>query len=457
MNQVPDILLFLGRFHPLIVHLPIGFIMFAFLLEILSKWKNLTELRAAIPYALLFGAVTAAKACVLGYLLSLSGEYDGPMLDGHFWFGIATTTVTLIAWLISIDKINIPALKTFKANISALTLLVVLISITGHYGGNLTHGSDYLTKYAPFGEKPKEIEKPKTVEEVAMYDHIIMPILEEKCVSCHNASKKKGGLALHNQESILLGGKEGFTMVAGEASKSEMVHRVTMNPHDEKFMPPDGKTPLTEEEVKLLNFWIESNKEDFNFKLTTAPNKDEVLKTALAYLHLDGSGEKALPKVQPVDSLYVGQLIHKGFVVRELVYDSNIFEVVLPSNTAKNSTEAQTYLKDLKVIKDNIFWLSLENNAIGDSDLETIATFTNLRQLYLNKNNITNTGVAKLASLKNLQSLNLYGTKVDAGCLSKLSEFSHLEKVYLWQTDVTKESMDQFKAKHDKPVLVSGL
>lgn len=457
MNEVPDILIFFGRFHPLVVHLPIGFIMFAFILEILSKWKNLKELRAAIPYALLFGFLTAAKACTLGYMLSMTGEYDGPMLDGHFWFGIATTVVTLLAWLISIDKIKIPALKTFKANISALTLLVVLISITGHYGGNLTHGSDYLTKYAPFGEKPKEIAKPKTVEEVAMFDHIVKPILEEKCVSCHNASKKKGSLAMQDWESILKGGKEGAAVTPGYVSQSGIIQRVTLNPHDKKFMPPDGKTPLTEEEVQLLSFWVASNQEDFNFKLSEAPKKEEILKVALAYLQLDGSGEEALPKVQPVDSIYIGSLMNKGFTIRELVYDAGIFEVVLPAKTAKSSSEAQSMLKELTQMKDNIFWLSLENNALSDAELSTIATFSNLRQLHLNKNEITNAGIAHLKALKSLKSLNLYSTKVNADCLPVLSEFKNLEKVYLWQTDITKEAIDAFKTSHDKPALISGL
>ncbi|MGY6647833.1 c-type cytochrome domain-containing protein [Wenyingzhuangia sp. IMCC45574] len=457
MNEVADIVIFFGRFHPLVVHLPIGFIMFAFILEILSKWKNLNELRAAIPYALLFGFLTAVKACALGYMLSMTGEYDGPMLDGHFWFGIATTAVTLIAWLISIDKINIAALKSFKGNIATLTLLVVLISITGHYGGNLTHGSDYLTKYAPFGEKPKEIEKPKTAEDVAMYDHIVKPILEEKCISCHNTSKKKGSLALNNWENILKGGKEGIAVAPGDISKSGIIHRVTLNPHDKKFMPPDGKTPLTEEEVKLLRYWVASTKEDYNFMLTAAPNKDEILKIALAYLQLDGSGDEALPKVQPVDSVFVGSLINKGFTIRELVYDSSILEVVLPSHTAKTTAEAKQLVDELAKIKDNIFWLSLEDNAVSDAELSTIATFSNLKQLHLNKNEITNAGVSKLNTLEKLKSLNLYGTKVDAECLPILSKFKNLEKVYLWQTDVSKEAIKGFKTEHEKPVLISGI
>ncbi|WP_010136443.1 c-type cytochrome domain-containing protein [Ochrovirga pacifica] len=457
MNEVADIFIFLGRFHPLIVHLPIGFIMFAFLLELLSKWKNLKELRAAIPFALIFSFLSAVVACTLGYMLSMTGEYDGPMLDGHFWFGIATTIITLVAWLISIEKIKINALQGFKANISTLTLLVVLISITGHYGGNLTHGSEYLTEYAPFGEKPKEKVKPKSIEEVAMFEHIVLPILEEKCTSCHNPSKKKGGLALHDMESILKGGKEGLAVAPGDVENSELIHRVTMNPHDKGFMPPEGKTPLTEEEIKLISFWIASNKTDFNFKLAESPNKDEVLKIALAYLHLEGGAADKMPTVQPVDSLYIGELIGKGFTIRELVYNANLFDVVLPENTAKTSEEAQKLLEDLSKIKNNILWLSLEKNNLTDQHLTTLASFNNLRQLKLNKNNISNNGVKSLQSLPNLKALGLYGTAVDDECLTTLSAFKKLEKVYLWQTKVSPEKIKTFRSKNPKPALVAGI
>lgn len=458
MNEVPDIVFFLGRFHPLVVHLPIGLILFAFLLEILSKWQNLKELKVAIPYALLFGAITAATACVLGYMLSLSGEYDGPMLDGHFWFGIATTLLTLMAWLISADKIKFIKLKTFKANIASLTLLVVLVSVTGHYGGNLTHGSDYLTKYAPFGEKPKETIKPKTVEEVVVFDHIVYPILEDKCISCHNPSKKKGGLSLDTEENILKGGREGITITPGDLFKSDLIHRVTLNPHNKDFMPPEGKTPLTEEEIQLLSFWIENNKADFKIKLVDSEKKDEILKTALAYLELgaENTTEK-IPELKPVDSLLIGTLKSKGFAIRELVYNANIFDVVLPSKTAKSPEEAKELLQELAKIKDHIYWLSLENNAITDQELTTIATFTNLRQLHLNKNAISNAGIEKLKTISTLNSLNLYGTKVDQNCFASLLKFKNLEKVYLWQTAITSEHVKEFTAINKKPLLISGV
>ena len=184
-NSVPDFILFLGRFHPLLVHLPIGFLIFAFALELYSRRQKDSALAKAIPLALLLSGISALLSCILGYMLSMSGDYEESMLDSHLWFGVATTALAFLAWLVRIEKIKIPRFPQFKTNIAALTLLVILISLTGHYGGNLTHGSDYLTKYAPFSEKKerKEVAKATKIEEVVVYDHLVGPILEDKCSS----------------------------------------------------------------------------------------------------------------------------------------------------------------------------------------------------------------------------------------------------------------------------------
>ena len=65
-NSVPDFVLFLGRFHPLVVHLPIGFLLFAFILEVFSRWKKNPVLTTSIPLALLLGSGSGGVPCILG-------------------------------------------------------------------------------------------------------------------------------------------------------------------------------------------------------------------------------------------------------------------------------------------------------------------------------------------------------------------------------------------------------
>ncbi len=457
MNEASDFVLFLGRFHPLVVHLPIGFLFFAFVLEIYSKIKKDTTFTKGIPLALFSGAMSAVIACVLGYMLSLSGDYSENALDIHFWFGIATTIVAFVAWLIRIDKIKFNSSKAIKTNISSLALIVILLSVTGHYGGNLTHGSDYLTKYAPFGQKEKQVvAKVTKIEDAVLYTNLVDPILENKCTSCHNSDKRKGGLMLHDSISIVNGGKNGPVLVAGDASKSELVRRVLLDPNHDDFMPPEGKTPLTAEEIAILTFWINQTDANFSAKMGTLESPENILKTASGILGLDESSKKTLAKLDVVDAAILNDLKSEGFQIRELVFESNLFDVVLPSKTIKeaNKTEIDKKLQKLAQIKEHILWLSLEDNFINDAHLKTIGNFSNLQKLVLSNNPITDTGITALVKLTKLNSINLYNSNITNVSLKTLSEIKNLEKIYAWRTKIKKEDLEQYTSETSPEIVL---
>ncbi len=464
MNEVSDIVLFFGRFHPLLVHLPIGFLFFAFLLEVISKWKKNPSLTTAIPLALLLGALSALGSCILGYMLSLSGDYDESAVDIHFWFGIATTVVAFIAWLIRIEKINIPNTNTVKANISTLTLIVVLLSVTGHYGGNLTHGSDYLVKYLPVGKEPKkELPAISKIEDAGVYDYLVDPILQNKCTSCHNPSKKKGGLSFVDSTAILAGGKNGDALIPGNSSKSEMIKRVLLDPHHDDFMPPEGKTPLTEEEVAILMYWIDNANANFSSQIKGIETPENITKIASNFLEIPIEGEKGttkLPAVNPINEETLIAIKKEGFQIRELVFESNIYEVVLPPQTitAKNSNELDKKLALLTDIKENILWFYAENNSINDSHLKLISEFVNLQKLNINSNPITDNGIAAFENHAFLNSVNLYGTKVTKKSLVSFTKMKNLQNVYAWKTAIKNDDITStFKGNQNAPKISLGL
>ena len=461
MNETSDFIIFLGRFHPLVVHMPIGFLFFAFLLELYSKWKKDTVFNAAIPLALLTGAVTATIACILGYMLSLSGGYDDAAIDAHFWFGIATTVIAFIAWFIRIDKIKISKLNTVKSNIATLALLVILLSITGHYGGNLTHGSDYLTKYAPF-QPEKETLKPVTkVEDAVVYSYLVAPILEEKCTSCHNTDKKKGGLMLHDSIAILGGGKNGAVLVAGDASKSELIRRVLLNSHHDDFMPPKGKTPLTEEEIAIITYWIDNANASFSTKIGAIKSSEKTLAIATTMLGVTNTGSNApeLPILEIVNEDILNELLSEGFTLRELVFGSNIYEAVLPSKTITltNAKEMDNKLEKLSKIKEHLIWLSLEDNQLNNHHLETVSQFKNLQKLNMSNNtNITDNGIENLINLTNLKSLNVYKTNSTEASLAVFSKIKNLQKVYAWGTKINLKHIETYQGIGKLPKIVLG-
>lgn len=82
----------------------------------------------------------------------------------------------------------------------------------------------------------------------------IRPLLEAKCVRCHGATKKGGGLDCRTREALLKGGVTGPAYVAGKSGQSLMFDLVRFNE-----MPPKKEQPrVTPEEQTLLKSWIDA-------------------------------------------------------------------------------------------------------------------------------------------------------------------------------------------------------
>ncbi|WP_449436475.1 DUF2231 domain-containing protein [Pedobacter steynii] len=96
-----DIFTFSGRLHPLIVHLPIGFILLAALFDLLSYTKKYRYLKQSVPLILLIGFIAAVLACIFGYVLSLSGDYDAETLTHHKISGITLAAICGLLYISS--------------------------------------------------------------------------------------------------------------------------------------------------------------------------------------------------------------------------------------------------------------------------------------------------------------------------------------------------------------------
>ena len=64
----------------------------------------------------------------------------------------------------------------------------------------------------------------------------LFPILEAKCLACHNVRTKEGALILENVDAILKGGDSGPAVVAGKPDESLLVKLAARA--DEPVMPP---------------------------------------------------------------------------------------------------------------------------------------------------------------------------------------------------------------------------
>ncbi|UXX77881.1 hypothetical protein N7E81_10930 [Reichenbachiella carrageenanivorans] len=439
--NAPDIIVFLGRFHPLVVHLPIGFLLLAFLMWIYDHWKKTDTFNQAIAFSLLLGTVGAGAACVIGFMLSLSGGYADSALDWHMWAGIATTILSTWAYLSFTLSLSENRAKHIRW--VSLTLMVMVLSATGHLGGNLTHGSDYLTEYAPIiGSRANQLPPPVTIQQAMLYDHIAKPIIQAKCISCHSDEKKKGGLSLVDGAAMRKGGDAG-SIFAQPFGENELLRRIHLPESSDDVMPPKGKTQLTENERKLLAFWL---KQEGGFGMTMdSVGNDSINHLAAVYLGLEKNshGENNIAQLDSVPQHVIENLLAEGVVIRELVAGSNCYDVRVPSSLGHD--KGAELLKKLEPLAQNIIWLHLSGLGLKNQELAPLGAMNNLVKLRLDNNDISDEGIKPIASLKRLEVLNLYGNALTDNCLTDLSSIENLKTVYVWETEITESQVGKTK------------
>jgi len=459
----PDWILFFGRFHPLIVHLPIGFLFVAAILEIGRRLGRISLSDSALAAVLFWSAVSATVACVFGYFLSLGGGYEAELLEEHQWQGIGVAAFAWVAWATKShrfgDRIPFSSLLYSTAFVLSLALLLS----AGHHGGSLTHGSDYLTQYTPEPMRslagiPPRVEavafKPITdLNEAMVYDQIVSPILQSRCVQCHNPEKAKGDLRMDKPELLKKGGENGPIFVAGNAEQSELIKRCLLPLEDEHHMPPKGKTQLTDSQVAILSWWINQGA-PFDKRVAEVKVTEEV-RPALAALttggmkneelrmNNGGSGESPVMalKVPAPDAGAVEALRKAGLLVMPLAKDHNLLEV--SAVNARNFNDAQAAL--LTKLSEQIVWLKLGDTQITDATLAQVAKLKNLQKLHLEETRVTDAGLKSISALPYLEYLNLYGTPVTDAGLQTLAGLKSLKTVYLWQTKVTEAGVAELK------------
>ncbi len=429
---------FLGRFHPLLVHLPIGILLLAVLFAWLGRWQRFQHLKAVVPFALLMGTLAAIFSCVTGYLLSLSGEYDLQTLNQHRNLGIAVAVWGTLLLLLQKSGIN----RRFGFLLQVV--LLALVSGAGHLGGSLTHGSDYLTQGLPEPYRswlglPPAVLAPaqiKNLPEANAYAAVVAPLLQEKCVSCHGSTKQKGKLRLDSPDFIQKGGKNGEIVLAGKVADSELMRRLLLPKSDEKHMPPKEKNQLSEAEVKLLHWWIETGA-TYDKKVKDLPQTEEI-KPLLAALQ---KGETASApevsiwpevKVSAPDPLALQALKDAGAVVVPLGQNNTLIAVNfinVPDADAKD-------LALLKPVAKQVVSLRLSGVAVGDQALKILAELPHLTKLYLDGTKVSDAGLLALKSAKYLSYLNLVNTKVSKTGLMHLKAVTSLREIYVYQTAV---------------------
>ena len=101
MQATADLTMFFGRFHPLFIHLPIGLLVFAILMELLQFFKPRESFAKTISLVWLAAAISSIFSATAGYFLSLGGGYEESTLNLHKISGITLAVIATCCYLLT--------------------------------------------------------------------------------------------------------------------------------------------------------------------------------------------------------------------------------------------------------------------------------------------------------------------------------------------------------------------
>ncbi|MDA1260343.1 MAG: hypothetical protein O3A20_06945 [Planctomycetota bacterium] len=431
-----------GRFHPLLLHLPIGMLVGVVVLEAVAIARR----QGPAPRLLVnLAALAAVLTATTGWLLHKEPDYEsGFTLDWHERLGIATALCAVLCAFLRARGSN----GAYRA---ALLVTVALIVPAGHFGARMTHGEGFLTEPWRDQGEPRRTEPevpPAAPDEpeariLASYAEQIAPLFEARCITCHGERKKKGGLRLDSPELILKGGRGGDALIAGDAEESEMLIRLLLPMDDEDRMPPEHKTQPTDDEIALVRAWIAAGASfDASFEL----GEGAVLPAPPVAAETDTLG----PASPRAIAALTERLVHVQ-PVSEASHELWV-DFAAPATTIRDEDAR----KLLEPLSDHVAELSLARTRVSDRVMEVVGDMPRLRRLDLRQTAISDAGLAKLRGHHALEELVLSRTQIGDAALETLLALPTLERLWIWETNFSSAAVERLRAERPELVVDTG-
>jgi mono/diheme cytochrome c family protein/uncharacterized membrane protein len=457
-TSMPKVALFVGRFHPTLLHLPVALLLLALLLELI-RLPRLARVVPGFPDTVLdsvlwLAALSGFAAALAGWLLAHEGGYDALLLDRHLWSGAATGIGAFACVLVR----SFAKVRPDRAVLQGLATALVVgtcgtMIVAAHAGGSLTHGEDFLTEHAPAPIRllaglpvlrDRSREPLTAIAEREAFEGVALRVFEDHCIACHNAGKLKGNLRLDTYEGVLAGGQSGPVVVAGDPGSSELLKRIHLPLEDKQHMPPKGRAPLTDDEAAVLAWWIEAGVPNHDtLRALRAPAEIRVV-----FLRTLPEGERRA--VEELQNRQASEYEATLTGLRASIPGS--LRTILPGERDLEYTAAiagatfrDAELQELGSVGNDLFWLDLSRTGITDAGLKVLAKMPNLERLDLRGTAVGDDGVRALAGLKNLETLSLYGTGVTDAGLKALQGLPSLRRLYVGGTPVTEPGLDALR------------
>jgi hypothetical protein len=204
-------------------------------------------------------------------------------------------------------------------------------------------------------------------------------------------------------------------IVPGKPAASELMTRITLPAGDDRAMPPEGKTPLSPDDVTVIRLWIAAGASP-----TTPPSAIKGAPRLVAevkFPELDPAATRRLRAplagdVERLSARYPGLVVYEARNSADLELDA----------ASRGAAFTDADLKAFLPLRSHILRIDLSGTAITDASAETLAQMTALKTLRLANTKTGDETIAALARLKSLRSLTVTGTRATKPALAPLSK-----------------------------------
>ena len=440
-----ELLQFLGRFHPLSVHLPIALLIVVPVIELAGRSRYFPHLRPAADFLLGLAVCGGVVAATLGWCLARAGGYSGPLMTQHMWAGVTVAGAAWLCWMLRGSSSVTGPSRLYAATLIAT---VGLVSFTGYRGGQLSQGENHLTELMPepFNEllgvpiKDDTVTKSPNGGPNTFYGARIQPVFTQHCVSCHGRSKRKAGLRLDSYEALMRGGKHGPAIKVGDAKGSDLLRRITLAPTDDDVMPPNQRRPVSPDDAKRIEEWIAAGASG-----TLALDAIKDVPGASSQPAAEVTFEEIDPKaVAQQRSALAPDVARLQLQLPNLVdYESRGSADLVVNAAWMGNKFGDNELAALAPLSGRIVSADFSSTAITDKSAADIATMKHLRVLRLMHTKITDTTVKTLAPLDQLEVLSVFDTAITPAAIPVLARLPKLHHIYAGETKLATSSVPQ--------------
>jgi len=410
--EFPALVSWIGHWHPLILHFPIVLV----LVTVIQYWRNDLNLWWYLAVTTLLTLIAA----ITGFILSIEGGTKGNLILTHQWMGISVSLLMVI-WFYLQQSITKPQVKVLQGS------LVLLIVLTGHFGGMVTHGQNFLA----YGSTSDD-EIVSLPDNPNIYAHIVQPVFDRKCVSCHNENKAKGELILTDFSSISKGGKNGAVL----DETNGLLHRINLPMDDEDHMPPADEKQLDEDEFTILRSWLDQGASN---ELTYSDLADDSDLHLLVGRLIDESNSNQWTDLPEISDEDIIDFASDYCTIHRLFNGSNALQVIIFPHETFSSNE----LQQLKPIAKNTVELNLSNLPLTDKDITFINSFENLEYLDLSGSTISDESYQALDKLQKLTTLKVYNTAIGDASIELLAGIPALSDLYIYKTNISEAGIQE--------------